>query len=99
MGRLSDGRTEAWAVTADGRVFSTWKLTTDPNADWAPWFDFLANRGALPAPAQHVTMASQSDGRLTAWVVMTNGGVFSTSKVSTDPDADWSSWVDFLVEV
>jgi hypothetical protein len=99
MGRLSDGRIEAWAVTVDGRLFSTWKLTTDPNADWEPWFNFLVGPHALPAPAAHVTMASLSDGRLTAWVVMESGGVFITSKVSTDPDADWSPWADFLVEV
>ena len=100
MGQLSDGRIEAWVVTTDGRVFSTWKLTTDSSSDWAPWFDFLAYRGALPAPAQHVTMASLSDGRLAAWVVMTSGGVFTTSKVSaTNADSDWSAWADFLVEV
>ncbi|MGE5765337.1 MAG: M64 family metallopeptidase [Mycobacterium leprae] len=45
---LSDGRLELWATTAAGRLFTTWKVSTDPNADWVPWADFLAEVGALP---------------------------------------------------
>ena len=96
MAPLPDGRLEAWVVTANGGLFSTWKVSTDPNANWAPWFDFLANRGALPAAVQQVAMARLPDGRLEAWVVTANGGLFSTWKVSTDPNADWAPWFDFL---
>ena len=96
---LPDGRLELWAATAQGGLFSTWKLTTDPNADWAPWFDFLAYRGGLPAGVQQVAMAPLPDGRLEAWVVTANGGLFSTWKLDTDPNADWASWSDFLAEV
>ena len=98
MGRLPDGRIEAWVVTENGGLFSTWKVSTDPNADWAPWFNFLADRAALPAAVQQVAMAPLPDGRLEAWVVTENGGLFSTWKVSTDPNADWAPWFNFLAD-
>lgn len=99
MAPLPDGRIESWAVTTNGGVFSTWKTSVDSNADWAPWFDFLAYRGALPAAAEQVAMARLSDGRLESWVVTANGGLFTTWKTTTDPDAEWAPWVDFLAEV
>jgi hypothetical protein len=99
MAPLSDGRLESWVATANGGLFSTWKLTTDPNADWASWFDFLAYRPGLPAGVQQVAMAPLSDGRLESWVVTTGGGLFTTWKLTTDPNADWAGWVDFQAEV
>jgi len=39
---LSDGRLELWVTGGAGGLFTTWRSDTDPNADWAPWFDFLA---------------------------------------------------------
>jgi hypothetical protein len=96
MAPLSNGALEAWAVTSNGGLFATWKVSADPSADWAPWFDMLAYLGALPAGAQQVAVAPLSDGRLAAWVVTTNGRLFSTWKVSTDAGAHWAPWVDFL---
>jgi hypothetical protein len=80
-------------------LFSTWKVTTDPNADWEPWVDFIAEVGALPAPVQYVTVAPLSDGRLTVWAVTTAGGVHMTSKVNADPNGNWGPWANFLIEV
>jgi hypothetical protein len=99
MAPLSNGALEAWAVTADGGLFSTWKVDADPAAEWSPWFDFLAYRGGLPAAVRQVAMAPLSDGRLAAWVVLANGALFTTSKADTDPAAEWTSWADFLVDV
>jgi hypothetical protein len=31
-----------WASTADGGLFSSWKTTTNPNATWTGWADFIA---------------------------------------------------------
>jgi hypothetical protein len=99
MVQLPDGRLESWVVTANGGIFSTWKVDTGSNADWAPWFDVIADRGALPAAAEQVAMGRLSDGRLESWVVTANGGLFTTWKTNTDPNADWAPWADFLAEV
>jgi hypothetical protein len=99
MGRLSNGALESWVVTADGGLYSTWKESADPAAEWAPWFDFLAYRGGLPAPVRQVAMAPLSDRRLAAWVVLASGAVFTASKTDTNPAAEWTSWTDFLVDV
>jgi pimeloyl-ACP methyl ester carboxylesterase len=93
---LSNGAVESWVVTTNGGLFSTWKVSADPDAEWAPWFDFLAYRGGLPGGVQQVAMAPMSDGRVAAWAVTTNGRLFSTWKVGTDPSSDWAPWMDFL---
>jgi hypothetical protein len=96
---LQDGRLELWASTANGGLFSTWKLTTDPNGDWAGWADFNAEVGALPAAVTALTVAPLSDGRLELWASTANGGLFSTWKVNGDPNGNWSGWADFIAEV
>ena len=95
---LSDGRLELWAVDNQGRLFTTWKVTTDPNAGWAPWADFLVEV-PLAAQVQQVAVAPLSDGRLELWAVDSQGRLFTTWKVTTDPNADWAPWVDFLDEI
>ncbi|MEH2539201.1 FAD-binding protein [Bradyrhizobium sp. AZCC 1699] len=94
---LSDGRLELWATGTAGGLFTTWKATTDPNADWAPWVDFLAEVGGLPEGVAQVAVAPLSDGRLELWVTGTAGGLFTTWKATTDPNADWVPWEDFPV--
>jgi hypothetical protein len=39
---LPDGRLELWVSDGAGGLWSTWKTTTDPNANWSGWADFLA---------------------------------------------------------
>ena len=95
-GRLPDGRLEFWAVTAQGGLVTTWKQTTDPDADWAGSSDFLAEVGALPGAVTAVAVAALSDGRLELWAATSLGGLFSTWKLTTDPNADWAPWFDFL---
>ena len=96
---LSDGRLELWATAGNGRLFTTWKTTTSPNATWTGWHDFVAEVGPLPAAAARVAVAPLSDGRLELWVTMTNGSVFTTWKTQTDPNATWTAWVDFRAVV
>jgi hypothetical protein len=93
---LSDGRLELWVSDGAGGLFTTWKTTTDPNAGWAPWSDFLAEVGGLPGEARDVAVAALPDGRLELWASDGTGGLFTTWKTTTDPDADWAPWVDFL---
>jgi hypothetical protein len=54
--RLPGGPLEFWTTSgANGALFTTWKVSTDPAADWAPWSDFLAEVGGLPgAPSTTV---------------------------------------------
>src|SRR5438034_1118427 len=96
---LSDGRLEVWVTDGQGGLFSTWKVDTDPNAAWSGWDDFLAEVGPLPADVNQVAVAPLPDGRLELWASDAQGGLFSTWKTSTDPNATWSGWSDFLAEV
>lgn len=98
---LSDGRLQLWAVSGQGGLYSTWQLNTDPNATWAgPWHDFLREIGTLPRGApQQVAAARLSDGRLQLWAIDGDGGLYSTRKSSSDPNARWEPWSDFLGEV
>jgi hypothetical protein len=74
-------------------------MTTDPNANWSGWHDFLAEVGGLPAGADSVAVAPLSDGRLKLWVAAADGSLWTTWKMTTDPNANWSGWHDFLAEV
>jgi hypothetical protein len=40
--RLSDGRIQLWAADRAGALFSTWKVTSHPDAAWQPWQSFVA---------------------------------------------------------
>jgi hypothetical protein len=96
---LSDGRLELWAATSAGGLFSSWMVHTDPNANWTAWADFLAEVGPLPAAATRVAVAPLQDERLELWAATSAGGLFTTWKVDTDANAEWSPWSDFLAEV
>lgn len=97
---LSDGRLELWVTTATGQMFTTWKATTHPDADWVPWWNFLASSNGLPGPlpagAIDLAVAPLSDKRLEVWAATATGQLFTTWKVTTHPDADWAPWVEFL---
>ncbi|MGX1887749.1 hypothetical protein [Streptomyces sp. NPDC055287] len=87
---LTDERPQVFAVTDSGELWTTWKLTTDPNAGWADWAKF----NGMPGSARSVGAASLTDGRPQI-VVGNDSGAVSSWKVSTDPDAAWADWVSF----
>ena len=95
---LPDGRLQLWAVDGAGGVFTTWKADPDPNADWVPWQDFSAEAGPLNVAARQVVVGRLSDLRLEIWVVDVLANVFSSWKTTTDPNATWSAWANFLAE-
>ena len=95
---LSDGRLELWVIDGAGGLFSSWKVDTDPNANWTPWADFAADAGPLANGARQVAVAPLSDGRLELWVIDGAGGLFSSWKVDTDPNANWTPWADFTLD-
>jgi hypothetical protein len=92
---LSDGRLQLWAVDSQGGLSTTWKTTTNPDANWVPWADALGETGPLPAAAAQVAVAPLSDGRLQLWAVDSQGGLSTTWKTTTNPDANWAGWSDF----
>jgi hypothetical protein len=96
---LSDGRLQLWTNDDGGSLFSTWKTALDPNALWTILSDFLAEVGPIGAGVRDVAVAPLSDGRLELWASDGNGGLWTTWKVDTDPNANWSGWSDFLAEV
>jgi len=55
----------------------------------------MSQLGAVSA----LTVAPLTDGRLELWASTANGGLFSTWKTTTDPNATWSGWADFNAEV
>lgn len=96
---LPDGRLELWATSTDGGLFTTWKTQTNPNAPWSAWSNFLSEVGPLPTTVARVAVAPLQDKRLQLWTAGTAGGVFTTWKTDTDPNANWTGWSDFLGEV
>src|SRR5262249_32050605 len=80
------------------RLFTTWKSTVNPDADWVPWENFLAEV-PLAASVTQVAEAPLPDCRLELWAVGSAGPLFTTWTTTANPDADWAPWEDFLAEV
>ena len=96
---LPDRRLELWATDRGGGLQTTWKVDTDPNANWSGWSDFLAEVGPLANGVGNAAVAPLPDGRLELWAADGQGGLFTTWKVDTDPNANWSGWSDFRAEM
>jgi hypothetical protein len=103
-GVLPDGRVQLWACSAvggdsefpqAGPLWSCWKETTDENSDWTEWTPFYPDGYPDDQTFQTVTVAPLSDGRLQLFAAIPEGGIATTWKVSTDPNAGWQSWQQF----
>jgi hypothetical protein len=99
VGPLPDGRLQVWVSDANGGLWSCWKITTDASANWTQWSDFFAGVGGLPGGARKLAVAPLADGRLQFWAADGSGGLWSCWKMTTDPNAGWTGWRDFLAEV
>jgi hypothetical protein len=97
---LSNGALELWVTDGAGGLYTTWKTSPSPDADWVPWWNFLAagngNPGPLPAGVRDVAVGVLQDWRLELWVSDGAGGLYSTRKVDPSPGADWTPWKEFL---
>jgi len=91
---LSNGALQLWAVTNQGQLFSTWKETSEANANWVPWQTFLGP-AAPPAKVNQLAAAPLSNGALQLWVVTNQGQLFSTWKETPDANANWLPWQTF----
>jgi len=86
---LSDGRLELWVRSDQGQLLTTWKATTNADASWRDWSDFLGEVGPLPGGVTALAVAPLSDKRLELWASTDQGKLFTTWKTATNPDADW----------
>jgi hypothetical protein len=103
VGTLPDERLQLFAYGSNsegtgGQLWSTWKRTADPNADWTDWTPFLPPnpRGfplgsiravnSLPNGALQVFAENLREKRV---------GIATSRKRSGDPDADWTEWQEF----
>jgi hypothetical protein len=87
--QLSDGRPQFLAGTQDA-LFSTWKLTTDPDSAWSGWQPFPTPFGGV----QSVASATLTDGRPQIFVC--NEFLWTTFKLDpNDPNSAWADWTQF----
>ena len=53
--KLSDGRPQVWAIDSQGNLWTMWKQTIDPNANWTQWSQFQGPGAAANDPLQQPT--------------------------------------------
>ncbi len=53
--KLSDGRPEVWAIDGQGNLWTMWKQTIDPNANWTQWSQFQGPGAAANDQLQQPT--------------------------------------------
>jgi len=67
-------------------IWTTWKQSTDPNADWAP----LSGFQSLGAPVTALAAGQLPDGRVQLFAAANNGVYTCWQRRS--PSADWTAW-------
>ncbi|MFX4292521.1 hypothetical protein [Streptomyces bohaiensis] len=80
---------QLWAVS-ETKMFTCWKLTTQPNSNWTDWVEF----NKPPGNVQTVTTGMLSDGRPQLWA-LTDQGLFSCWPLTGEPGSDWGNWGGF----
>ncbi|MGD3106265.1 hypothetical protein [Streptomyces sp. YGL11-2] len=88
---LTDFRPQIFCATGNGSLLSNWKVDPDPDAAWSGWQQFTAPPGGAIA----VAGMSLMDDRPQIVAVNTDGQVWTTWKVDTEPDAAWADWTQF----
>lgn len=87
---LPDGSLQLFVVSK-GKLLTAWKTTPDPNSAWTPPTDFS------PPPSGgviDVAVGRLPDGRLELFITG-SGGIATSWKQSTQPNAPWANWVPF----
>jgi|GEM_PF-2986642 hypothetical protein len=86
------GRLQVWAASTTyegfGPVYSCWQVSTDSGMQWSPWTaDWNIN-----GRAYLVTLAATqlTDNRLQLWGLDVEGNIWTTWKVDTDPNSNWT---------
>ena len=84
---LPDGRLQLFVVM-HGELFTAWKRTPDPNADWTPLTIFSPH---TVGRVRDVTVGVLPDGRLQLFVIGSDG-LTTSWKVFRNPNAAWTEW-------
>lgn len=87
---LPDGRLQLFAV-AQGRLFSAWKRTPDPDSQWTPMRAFDP---PPPGSIKDVTVGRLPDGRLQIFVIGSEG-LITSWKRTPNPSSGWTDWIQF----
>src|SRR5271157_1305225 len=94
---LPDGRLQIWVstgLTGGPQLWSAWKLTKDPDSQWSAFSQFETPPGG-PYEFEGMAVAPLPDGRLQIWVLDNAYQLWSASKLTKDPDSQWSAFSQF----
>jgi hypothetical protein len=96
-GHSPDGRVQLFIMgEVAGLIQTTWQTTGDMNDGWFSWETFPGPPGLETFPPTAILGLGQlADGRMQLWTIDQNGVVWTTWKVSREPDAAWTSWTKF----
>jgi len=90
---LYDGGLQFWAIDNNGRLWSCWQETTDPNSAWTAWTqNWLADLLSSATVCRALWPARMSDGRTALWIIDGTAEVHWTIKLTPDPSAQWQNW-------
>ena len=86
---LSDGRLQLWVAPIT--LLSTWQVSLDPAAAWAPLSPFE------PSPGNTFTVSAghSPDGRTQLWAHGYDNVTRTTWKATTSPNSGWVPWETF----
>jgi hypothetical protein len=96
--QLPDGRFQLFVSDSNGFLYSIWQ---DTSGEWLPsWQTDFPQPGSgqilIEGPTNlTLAMAPLPDGRLQLFAIDASGDVWSTWKLSTDPDSGWATWAPF----
>lgn len=93
---LPDGRPHSFAADKDGKLWTCWKKSTEPESGWTDWKEWP---NGLPSGVfvSQVEVVTLSDGRLQVWIKNVNGKLYMCQKSTTDSNAQWTHWVEIVI--
>jgi len=85
------GKLQFWVIKSNSELYSSWKTSDNPNANWTKLSPFSPNPGAVT----DIAAGTLSDGRVQLFATHPNGDIVSSWKASTNENAAWTPWTAF----